>query len=76
MRKRTEKEVQMKTFSEIAYKPKPEFLDELLRDIRHSFVVIRNDKIFQFWITSRIEIISDAQLKVLTWLAERRHMLE
>ena len=80
MLKGTEKEVQMKTFSEISYKPNPEFfdqfLDELCRDIRHRFVVVRDDENFQFWISNRIEIISDAQPKALTWLDERRHMLQ
>ena len=80
MRKGTEKEVRLKTFSEIAYKPKQEFFDQFLeefcRDIRHSFVVVRDDEIFQFLMTNRIEIISGAQPKALTWLDERWHMLQ
>ena len=80
MRKGTEKEVRMKIFSEIVYKPKSgffeQFLEELCWDIRHSFVVVRDDEIFQFWMTNRIEIIFDAQPKALTWLDERRHMLQ
>tara|TARA_B100001057_G_C22824632_1_gene940902 strand:- start:657 stop:761 length:105 start_codon:yes stop_codon:yes gene_type:complete len=33
MRKGTEKEVQMKTFSEISYKRKPEFFDQFLDEL-------------------------------------------
>ena len=80
MGKGTEKKVRLKTFSEIACKPKLEFFDqfleELCRDIEHSFVVVRDNEIFQFWMINRIEIISDAQSKALTWLDERQHMLQ
>ena len=70
----------MKTFSEIVYKPRLEFFDQFLdglgRDIRHSFVVVRDDEIFLFCMTKSIEIISDAQPKALTWLDDRRNMLQ
>ena len=80
MRKGTEKEVRLKTFSEIACKAKLEFFDqfleELCRDIGHSFVVVQDDEIFHFRMINGIEIISDAQPKALTWLDERQHMLQ
>ena len=78
MRKGTEWEMQILIFSEIVYKSKPEFLDQFLsemcRDIRQSFVVVRVDEIFNFWITSLIETDFNVQPKAQTWLYERRHM--
>ena len=42
----------MKTLSEIVYKPKPEYfdqiLDDLLNDGTNCYVVVRDDEIFQF----------------------------
>ena len=68
----------MKTCSKIVIKSKPGFFDqflvELCRDIRHSFVVVWDDRIFKFWITTKIETASDTQPEALTWLYERRHM--
>lgn len=70
----------MKTLSEIRYKPKPEFfdkfLDDVLNDGTHSYVVVREDEIYQFWITDSIDAISEAQPDALDWLDERRHMLQ
>ena len=70
----------MKTLSEIQYKPKPEFfhkfLDDLLNDGTHSYVVVKEDEIYQFWITGSIDAISEAQPDALDWLDERRHMLQ
>ena len=33
-------------------------------------MVVQDEEIFQFWITNRIEINSDAQPKALPWLDE------
>ena len=70
----------MKTLSEIQYKPKPEFfhkfLDDVLNDGTNSYVVVKEDEIYQFWITGSIDAISEAQPDALDWLDERRHMLQ
>ncbi len=70
----------MKTLSEIQYKPKPEFfykfLDDVLNDGTNSYVVVKEDEIYQFWITGSIDAISESQPDALDWLYERRHMLQ
>ena len=56
----------MKTLSVIRYKPKPElynkFLDALLEESGYatSFVVGKKEEIWEFWINSSIEEVSDA----------------
>ena len=72
----------MKTLSVIRYKPKPElyskFLDALLAESGDatSFIVGKDEEIWEFWINSSIEEVSDAQPESLTWLDNHRHMLE
>ena len=72
----------MKTLSVIRYKPKPElyseFLDALLKESGDatSFIVGKDEEIWEFWISSSIEEVSDAQPESLTWLDKHRHMLE
>ena len=72
----------MKTLRFIRYKPKPElyseFLDALLKESGDatSFIVGKDEEIWEFWINSSIEEVSEAQPESLTWLDEHRHMLE
>ena len=72
----------MKNLSVIRHKPKPElyseFLDALLKESGDatSFTVGKDKEIWEFWINSSIEEVSDAQPESLTWLDKHRHMLE
>ena len=56
----------MKTLSVIRYKPKPElyseFLDALLKESGDatSFIVGKDEEIWEFWINSSIEEVSEA----------------
>ena len=84
MRKGTEKELKMKTFSEIQYKPKPEFFDQFLNELlkpeedigNNYYIIVRDDEIFQFWIFGGIAEISEMQVLGLEWLDAHRHMLQ
>ena len=64
----------MKTLRFIRYQPKPElyseFLDALLKESGDatSFIVGKDEEIWEFWINSSIEEVSEAQPESLTWL--------
>ena len=64
--------LEMKTLSVISYKPKPdlydEFLDALLEANGYatSFILGMEEKIWEFWINSLIEEVSDEQPSELT----------
>ena len=64
----------MKTLSFIRYKPKPELYNEFLYALLEesgdatSFIVDEDEEIWEFWINSSIEEVSEAQPESLTWL--------
>ena len=72
----------MKTLRFIRYQPKPELYSELLDALLKesgdatSFIVGKDEEIWEFWINSSFEEVSVAQPESLTWLVEHRHMLE
>ena len=72
----------MKTLGVIRDKQKPalynEFLNALLKENVDgtSFIVGKDKEIWEFWINTLIEEVSEAQPESITWLDKHRHMLQ
>jgi len=72
----------MKTLTIIRFKPKPQYYDRFRASLSRAvesldhYVCERDDEIFQVFVSSGIEQVSDFQDPAVTWLDKKKFMLQ
>ena len=70
----------MKTMTIIRFKPKEKYFECFLQDLKSGdspcYVIRRDEEIVQIWLNENIDELTDFQSDALTWLDDRRYMLQ